>query len=195
MFTGIIRNFGTVLKGAPRLLVRTPFRRVRKGGSVSVEGVCLTALEIKPAVGGSDILFEISEETMKKSTIGKLKKGSKVNLELPLRAGDDLSGHIVQGHVDGTGKLKKISAERHSRVYTFSYPPSLKPCLVSKGSVAVDGISLTITHVKNGEFSVSVLPYTEKATTLRFKHAGDFVNLEADILAKTAVHHATLLNS
>ncbi|OGR87302.1 MAG: hypothetical protein A3A86_08545 [Elusimicrobia bacterium RIFCSPLOWO2_01_FULL_60_11] len=121
-----------------------------------------------------------------------MKKGAAVNLELPLRAGDEIGGHFVQGHVDGTGKIVKILPQKNSRLYFFSYPRGLAPCLVPKGSVAVDGVSLTIAGIRNGEFSVSVLPYTEKATALRYKRAGDAVNLEADILAKVTVNHATL---
>ena len=195
MFTGIINFTGTVLKAGPRLLIRTPFKDVKKGGSVSVDGVCLTALKITPNKSGSDILFELSSETLRKSTAGKLNKGTTVNLELPLRAGDEIGGHFVQGHVDGTGKIIKILPQKNSRLYFFSYPSGLKPCLVSKGSVSVDGISLTIAGVRNGEFSVSILPYTEKATALRFKKAGDSVNLEADILAKVTVNHASIRNS
>lgn len=195
MFTGIISFTGTVLKTAPRLLIRTPFKNVKKGGSVSVDGVCLTALKITPNKSGSDILFELSSETMRKSTAGKLKKGTTVNLELPLRAGDEIGGHFVQGHVDGTGKIVKILPQKNSRLYFFSYPRGLSPCLVTKGSVAVDGISLTIAGIRNGEFSASILPYTEKATALRFKRAGDAVNLETDILAKVTVKNATIRHS
>lgn len=195
MFTGIISFTGTVLKTGPRLLISTPFKNVKKGGSVAVDGVCLTALKTRPHKGGSDILFELSSETMRKSTAGKLKKGTTVNLELPLRAGDEIGGHFVQGHVDGTGKIVKILPQKNSRLYFFSYPSGLNPCLVPKGSVAVDGISLTITGIRNGEFSVSVLPYTEKSTALRTKRAGDAVNLEADILAKVTVNHASIRHS
>lgn len=195
MFTGIISFTGTVLKTGQRLLISTPFKNVKKGGSVAVDGVCLTALKTRSHKGGSDILFELSSETMRKSTAGELKKGATVNLELPLRAGDEIGGHFVQGHVDGTGKIVKILPQKNSRLYFFSYPSGLNPCLVPKGSVAVDGISLTIAGIRNGEFSVSVLPYTEKATALRTKRAGDAVNLEADILAKVTVNHASIRHS
>jgi riboflavin synthase len=195
MFTGIIGCTGIVIKAGPRLLIRTPFKDVKKGGSVAVDGVCLTVLKTLPHKGGKDILFELSSETMKKSTAGKLKKGSIINLELPLRAGEEIGGHFVQGHADGTGKIVKILPQKNSRLYFFSYPSGLKPCLVLKGSVAIDGISLTIAGIRNGEFSVSVLPYTEKVSTLRFKRVGDSVNLETDILAKVIVNNADLYNT
>jgi riboflavin synthase len=197
VFTGIIHRIGILIKAGPRLLIRTPFKDVKKGGSIAVNGICLTVLKTQFHKRGSDICFELSEETMKKSTAGKWKKGTRLNLELPLRAGEEIGGHFVQGHVDGTGKILKILPQKNSSIYFFSYPS--ESCLVPKGSIAVDGISLTLASVRNGEFSVSVLPYTEKSTTLKFKRVGDTVNLETDILAKVIVKsrikNATLYNS
>src|SRR3989338_2860039 len=189
MFTGIIQSLGTVLNMAPDLLVRAPFKKMRKGESLSVDGVCLTALRITRRKGGADILFELSGETMEKSTLGNLKAGTIVNLELPLRAGETLGGHFVQGHVDGVGKILKILPQEHAKIYSFSYPEGLTPCLVPKGSIAVNGISLTILNADIGKFSVSVLPYTEKETSLRSKKEGDSVNLEADIIAKVVAQN------
>ena len=195
MFTGIIRSLGTVLNRAPNLLVRTPFKNVRKGDSVAVDGVCLTALKIRRLARGADVHFECSQETMEKSTLEKLEKGSVVNLELPLRAGEAFGGHFVQGHVDGVGRIVKRASQTRSCLYFFSYPARLKPYLVPKGSIAVNGISLTILNIANGRFSVSILPYTEQETSLRSRREGDAVNLEADILAKVAAKNASICNS
>ncbi len=194
MFTGIVRHVGTVLKEAPNFTVSAPFHKIKKGESVAVNGVCLTALQIKALKGGRGITFELSEETIAKTTLGNLKKGARVNLELPIRAGETFGGHFVLGHVDGVGLIAKISPLKHSKVYSFSYPKALRRELTPKGSIAVDGISLTILNIQDGIFSVSVLPYTENETSLGRKRAGDSVHLETDILAKVVAQNVSILH-
>jgi len=167
--------------------IASPFRNLRKGESVSVEGVCLTVVQCRKRPEGTEFKTVISEETLRKTTLHALSPGSRVNLERPLSVGDRIGGHFVLGHVDGVGRIRSIRPEGASKLYTFSAPRTLAPALLSKGSIAVDGISLTILDPKRERFSASILPFTEKATTLRHKKAGSAVNLETDILVKAVL--------
>ena len=178
MFTGIIEELGTVAaflrKGeAARLKVqaKTVLADLDVGSSVTVDGVCLT-------------VAELSSETLKRTTLKSLRPGSRVNLERPLRFGDRLGGHLVLGHVDGVGRILEIKPQGDGHLFRFSYPPELEGLLVFKGSIAVDGISLTVAELEKGSFTVAIIPYTFCVTTLGVKKAGDPVNLEADILGK-----------
>ncbi len=191
MFTGIIEGVGSVLqvenrKNARRLWIKAPFSLAREnlGDSVAVEGVCLTIIKKKNGAFAADV----SPETLNRSTLGRIGKGMRVNLERPLTFHSRLGGHIVQGHVDGMGTLvsKKLIRTRHEEYYLLEIqaPPSLRKYLVEKGSVTVDGISLTVNRVRTKSFTVCVIPHTQKLTTLTDKKAGDRVNLEVDILAK-----------
>lgn len=195
MFTGIIKAVGTIVKESPNLVVKTPFKKIKKGESVAVDGVCLTALKSKAQKRGTEISFEVSGETEQRTTLGRLKPGTRVNLEMPIRAGETFGGHFVQGHVDGMGKITMIKPESHSKIYTFSFPPEMKKFLAPKGSISVDGISLTLSNIDDGKFEVSVLPFTESETTLSRKSPGDLVNLEADIIAKAVAQHVSILHS
>jgi len=152
------------------------------GESISVNGVCLTVAEIHNPK--SAISFDVSPETLKSTTLGELKVNDKVNLERALRATDRLGGHIVTGHVDGVGSIKDKRKEGEYTFYTFSAPAEVLRYLVKKGSVAVDGISLTVIDIGDNYFKVATIPHTLKVTTLGFKGIGDRVNLEADILGK-----------
>ncbi len=187
MFTGLIADLGEVSeldlgeRGA-RLRVRTQLAgEIDAGDSVAVNGVCLTATE----VGDGDFLTQAMLETLARSSLGSLAVGSRVNLELALRADQRLGGHIVQGHVNGTATLTAIDEHGFGRVLTLRARGGLERYLVHKGSVALDGVSLTISAINpDGSFAVSLIPETLKRTNLGDATAGQHVNLEVDILAK-----------
>jgi riboflavin synthase len=191
MFTGIVQALGTVVglkKG--RLEVRGKLSGLKKGDSVAVNGVCLTL--IGPAKAGR-MAFDASRETLDKTTLGGLKAGEKVNLEPALRVGDRLGGHFVQGHVEGSGKvLASTPADEKTLIMEFSVPLALKRYLAPKGSVTVDGVSLTVVDVKEHSFTAAVVPHTAENTTLGGKKPGDAVNLESDLLAR---HLESLLDA
>lgn len=187
MFTGIIEELGHVREIEPRgedarLVIEagTVTSGSHDGDSISVNGVCLTALDVKPDSFAADV----SKETLFRSTLGKLQAGSPVNLERAVTPETRLGGHIVQGHVDATGKF--IGSENHGDSWTFrfGYPKEIARYLVFKGSVAVDGISLTIANLTNDYFEIAVIPKTLELTNFSALEPGDEVNLESDIIAK-----------
>ncbi|BCW97731.1 MAG: riboflavin synthase subunit alpha [Armatimonadota bacterium] len=186
MFTGIIVDVGTVtsVRSAPygvRLSVRaTRDLSVRQSDSVSVNGVCLTAT----AVEGALLHFDCVRETLQRSTLRKAAPGDRVNLEPALKVGDPLGGHFVLGHVDATGLVGSVAAGPEDRTVTVKAARDFMRFIVEKGSVALDGISLTVAEVGEDWFSVKVVPYTWEATNLASRRPGDEVNLEADILGK-----------
>ena len=189
MFTGVVDGIGNLVKRkGNRFSFSVPEEypeTMEVGGSISVNGACLTAVDIDRE--GKLISADISPETRNKTNIGNLKPGDRVNLELPLGVGklsDRLDGHLVQGHIDTTGKIGRISKKRDNYVFRIATPSKFSSYLVDKGSVAVDGVSLTPYRVSGGAFSVSVIPHTYDNTTLQFKHGGSEVNVEFDILAK-----------
>jgi riboflavin synthase len=176
MFTGIIQSIGTVVnRDGVKLSVRGPLRFLKIGGSVAVDGVCLTLVQLTKGV----MTFDLSEETFGCTTLGMFSLGQKVNLEGALRVGDAIGGHFVQGHVDGTGRIVSQKS-----IYEFSVSSRLSRLLASKCSVAVDGVSLTVVKVKSKSFTTAVIPYTKKHTTLGLKKAGDGVNIEVDMMAR-----------
>jgi riboflavin synthase len=183
MFTGIVEEVGIVraLNGA-RLEVdcRGAAMDSEVGASVAVGGVCITVIERT----GDRLAFDLSLETLSRTTLGELSPGDGVNLERPLRLSDRLGGHLVQGHVDGIGRVESLVPEEGGATLTVRYPEDLARYLVEKGSVTVDGVSLTITSVAGGRFSVALIPHTLAATTLGALATGDGVNLEADVVAK-----------
>ena len=175
---------GEVRQSGNRLAVRTPLAaELERGDSIAVNGVCLTAVEID----GDTFEADVMEETLVRSSLGRLAEGDRVNVELALRVGDRLGGHFVQGHVDSTGRVETIEPREHSRVVRIGAPPELLRYVVEKGSIAVDGVSLTVVDVDDGSFSVSLIPETLERTTLGSASEGDPVNLEVDMLAKYAV--------
>jgi riboflavin synthase len=188
MFTGIVEEVGRVqavearAQGSRlRIEAALVVEDLREGDSVAVSGVCLTAAEI----GGSGFWADVSRETLERSTLGEARAGSRVNLERALRAGGRLGGHIVQGHVDGTGVVRAME-ERGGGDWWLEVeaPAELSRYLVFKGSIAVDGISLTVARVHGPVFAVAVIPHTWAHTTLKDARPGVRVNLETDILAK-----------
>jgi riboflavin synthase len=182
MFTGIVREVGTVRAfDGSRLVVETG-TEAGIGDSVAISGVCLT---VTGRENGS-LAFDVVGETLDRTTLGRLAVGSRVNVEPSLRAGDPLGGHIVQGHVDGHGSLRG-----RGDLTWFDAPPEITRYCVEKGSIAVDGTSLTVAAVDDDGFAVALIPHTLEATTLGLLEPGDPVNLEVDVLAKYVERLAT----
>jgi riboflavin synthase len=182
VFTGLVQATGAVsgLTGG-RLTVRTALAsELAPGDSVAVNGVCLTAAQVTPEGFTADVM----DETLRRCTLGALVPGGAVNLELALRAADRLGGHIVQGHVDGLGRVRDVREEGFARVVTVEADPELLRYVVEKGSIAVDGVSLTVSALEDEAFAVSLIPETLERTTLGRVRPGDEVNLEVDVLAK-----------
>ncbi len=185
MFTGIVTDTGEVLTAhATRLVIATPklFGALEIGRSVAVNGACLTVIELTPAA--ESFAAELSPETIRRTNLGALRRGDLVNLELPLRFSDRLDGHFVLGHVDTVGEVVSISRTEKGAVFRFRVDKSYSHYLVEKGSIAIDGISLTIFNISDGEFDVAIIPHTLEHTNLRVRCPGDRVNVEFDILGK-----------
>jgi len=183
MFTGIIEDVGKVSEMSSSMLsVETNLDGIKPGDSVSVNGICLTVTKIFPKM----LNFDFSPETSSATNISKLKRGDNVNLERALKIGDRLGGHFVTGHVEATGKILSRSSKGNSVLLEISSPPALAKYIVGRGSVAIDGVSLTVANVGGGYFAVTIIPYTSDKTTLKFKKTGDFVNIETDVIAKYA---------
>ena len=186
MFTGLVADKGTVTAvdataDGVRLAVRTALApEIGEGDSVSVNGVCLTATAIADGRFSADVM----RETLRRSSLAEVAEGAEVNLELPLRAGDRLGGHVVQGHVDGVGTIAEVREDGFSRIVEISAPAETLRYVVEKGSIAVDGISLTVASVTDERFSVALIPETLERTNLGAAAPGQPVNLEVDVLAK-----------
>jgi riboflavin synthase len=190
VFTGIIETTArlegrSASGGGARLVLATPraLPALAIGESIAVNGACLTVTTRR----GRSFTVDVSPETLRRTTLGRLARGSRVNLERALRAGDRMGGHIVQGHVDGVGRLEAIRPDGDWIRYSFDVPRPLAPYLVEKGSIAVDGVSLTVASCRGRRFTVALIPHTLAATTLGERHPGDPVNLEADVLLKQIV--------
>lgn len=185
MFTGIITHLGKLTEknntkytfSAPKTLCNS----ISKGTSISVNGVCLTVFN---KTGNASFSVEIMPETARKTMLKSLKTDGFVNLELPLTSKSFISGHLVSGHVDGVGLIKKIIKEGNSKLFTIQFPDKLDKYIVKKGSISVNGISLTVINVQKYYFTVGIIPYTEKHTMLHTANIGNEVNLEVDIIAK-----------
>ncbi|MFO0863456.1 MAG: riboflavin synthase [Gemmataceae bacterium] len=187
MFTGLVETMGNVVAAKDdgegrRLTIESPLiaDALPLGASVAVNGVCLTAI----AIHGTKFDFEAGPETLKRTNLGEAKPGDRVNLERALKIGDRLGGHIVQGHVDAVGRISNRERQGDWEVVQFACAAELMTCMVPKGSIAVDGVSLTLVDVTAAEFSVALIPHTMDATTLGIKAVGSTVNLEVDIFAK-----------
>jgi len=186
MFTGIIEAVGEIAElraGDAGLRVRVATGlapQLSAGDSLAVNGTCLTVVDVRDDA----VEMDISPETVRVTSLGRLAAGRLVNLERPMRADSRFGGHFVQGHVDAMGTLAAVRPEGESRRLTFAFPAELTPNIVAKGSIAVDGISLTVASVEGGRFAVQIIPFTWEHTNLRILEAGDGVNLECDILGK-----------
>lgn len=190
MFTGIITNIGRVRAVTPRGDTRIEIAcgyspaSIAIGGSIACSGVCLTVVEKGDATGETWFGVDVSAETMRATTLGQWRPGSTVNLERALKVGEELGGHILSGHVDGVGLVEDVTPEGESLRFSFEAPNSLMPYIASKGSIAVDGISLTVNEVEENRFTVNIIPHTRKMTTLRHADVNTKVNLEVDLLAR-----------
>lgn len=186
MFTGLVEEVGRVERleagGMTRLEISAgrAAEGTKAGDSVAVNGACLTVEEAR----AGRLVFNAMPETLRRTALGGLGEGSLVNLERALAAGDRLGGHIVQGHVDGVGAVLGVTPEGDAEIWEFSAPEDVLRYAVEKGSVSVEGISLTIVEVREGSFTVSILPQTRAATNLQALSVGDRVNLEADVVGK-----------
>lgn len=201
MFTGLVAERGRVLEdpapsergGVLLRLGHTPElgERLSMGASLAVSGVCLTVVELAP--DRTACAVEMGEETLRRTVLGELRAGSEVNLEPPLRMGDPLGGHWVQGHVDGTAQVLERTDHAEHSVIAFSIPPGMAPYVVEKGSVALDGVSLTVASLDSApegdRFTVWLIPHTLEITTLGLRRPGDRVSFEADVLAKYVVRN------
>jgi riboflavin synthase len=194
MFTGLIEAVGELVERKPtsggfRLRIATALApELRAGDSLAVNGVCLTVIVAE----GGDIHADVGPETIRVTTLGGLGPGCRVNLERPMRGDGRFGGHFVQGHVDAIGYVEELRSESEFQWLTISYPPHLAPYLVPKGSVAVDGISLTVAGLGGDRFDVQIVPYTQQHTNLRNARARDRVNLECDMVGKYVVRAASL---
>jgi len=186
MFTGLVADLGTVTAvdataDGVRVAVRTALAPdISEGDSVAVNGVCLTATGIADGAFAADVMHE----TLRRSSLAGVREGTPVNLELPLRPADRLGGHVVQGHVDGLGTIRDRREDGFARVVAIQAPPELLRYVVETGSIAVDGVSLTVASVTDDAFSVSLIPETLQRTNLGSAAPGQPVNLEVDVLAK-----------
>lgn len=187
MFTGIIEGLGTVSALRPvgegkRLAITADFtlENTRIGDSIAVNGACLTAVTIR----GSRFEVDVSPETLTRTVFGRVKTGERVNLERALRLSDRLDGHLVSGHIDGIGTIAGRTRVGNAEIISFDVPESLSRYMIEKGSVAVDGISLTINTCSPGRFEVSIIPHTRGLTTVGLKSVGDPVNIETDMIGK-----------
>ena len=186
MFSGIIERVGEVatltpaVRGGARLTIRGGPRGLTVGESIAVSGACMTVTRVR----GTTFVVDVSPESVRRTTLGALRPGKRVNLERSLRLADRLSGHLVFGHVDGIGELRSVTREGDGALFRFGVPASLARYLVEKGSVAVDGISLTVFECTARSFTVAVIPHTLAATTLGDRRSGDRVNIETDLLAR-----------
>ncbi len=197
MFTGIVEEVGTVLgvsRGDKSSVLHIGgekiFDDLSLGDSVAVNGLCLTV----SALAGNSFCADVMHETLSRSSIGTLRAGSRVNLERALKLGGRLGGHIVLGHIDGTGRISKVERDDTAWIYSIDAKSEIMRYIAPKGSVAVDGISLTIASRRSDGFSVSVIPHTAKSTVLSEKSAGEIVNLETDIIGRYTEQFLTAQN-
>jgi riboflavin synthase len=186
MFTGLVQGVGRILalertEDGARVRIETPLvAELHAGDSISVNGVCLSAAALENGSFTADAM----NETLSRTSLGGLRAGAEVNLELPLRAGDRLGGHVVQGHVDGVGVIDHVVEDGFARRIRIDAPPAVLRYVIEKGSIAVDGVSLTVAGLDDRSFTVSLIPETLQRTNLGHAGRGDTVNLEVDVLAK-----------
>lgn len=190
MFTGIVTDIGTIAKvtqsGDTRFDVLTAYDTdtIDLGASISHSGVCLTVIEKGKGADGDWFAVEASKETLDITSADKWKEGTRLNLERALKMGDELGGHIVSGHVDGLAEITAITPEGDSQRYTFKTTSALMPFIAPKGSVTLDGTSLTVNEVEGLTFGINLIPHTQEVTTWGLSKVGDIVNLEIDVLAR-----------
>lgn len=187
MFTGIISDIGEVDSVAGgQFSIRSAYdpASIALGASIACDGVCLTVTQVGPAPSGCRFCVDVSNETVSKTTLGSWQPGRRVNLERALRAGDELGGHVVSGHVDGLARIVEIRVDGESRRFMFDAPEHLAMYIAPKGSVALDGTSLTVNEVSGTRFGINIIPHTLTMTTWGAKRPGESINLEIDQFAR-----------
>ena len=188
MFTGIVSDLGTVAaRDGGRFAIRCsyPAAGIALGASIACDGACLTAIAVAAeAGGGSTFTVDVSNETLAKTTLDEWQPGRRLNLERALKVGEELGGHMVAGHVDGVGRIVGMREDGESRRFTVEAPAELAPFIAPKGSMALDGISLTVNEVAGNRFGINIIPHTLTHTTLGARKPGDRVNLEVDLIAR-----------
>ncbi len=187
MFTGIITDIGVVTgREGDSFTIKThyPSESLTVGASLCCDGVCLTLTNIEAANGDAHVSVDVSNETRSKTTLGNWEKGRRVNLERAIQAGEEMGGHVVSGHVDGLAEVRDIIKDGESRRFVFEAPEHLAMYIAPKGSVALDGASLTVNEVSGTRFGVNIIPHTLTATTWGEKAQGDHVNIEVDLFAR-----------
>jgi riboflavin synthase len=190
MFTGIITDIGELVEcNGGRFRIRCSYAAsgIAVGASIACDGACLTATTVEPSGPGSTFAVDVSNETLSKTTLGTWRPGRKINLERALKAGDELGGHIVSGHVDGVARVADVRPDGDSRRFTIEVPAALARFIAPKGSVALDGISLTVNEVAQDRMGCNIVPHTLTHTTLGAKKPGDELNLEVDVFARYVV--------
>jgi riboflavin synthase len=185
MFTGIIRHTGIFMEyrnGKQELVLEAPdlFDRLDIGESLAVNGVCLSLVQKEK----NSLFFDLSKETLSRTNLGSLRRGDRVNLELPLTLSSPLSGHLVSGHIDSTGKVLRVQKRGTGKRITLSFPRELRPYFIPKGSVAVNGVSLTIAEIRSVSLEVELIPITMDQSNLGYLKGGETVNIECDIIGK-----------
>ena len=191
MFTGIITSLGEVVaierRGDLRIAIASDYdpQNIAIGASIACSGVCLTVVEVGPdARRRSRFAVDVSAETLARTTLGRWQPGTAVNLERSLKVGDELGGHLVFGHTDGVATIAHRQNQGDSVIFRFAAPPGLAPYIAEKGSIAVDGTSLTVNEVAGTDFSVNIIPHTQAVTSFGARQVGDLVNVEVDMLAR-----------
>ena len=187
MFTGIITDIGAlVAREAGRFTIRSSYDpdTIMLGASIACDGACLTVIDVRADAGGSIFTVDVSNETLDKTTLGGWQAGSSINLERALKASDELGGHIVSGHVDGVGEIVDMAADGESTRFTIAVPDDLARFVAPKGSVALNGTSLTVNDVEGRHFGINLIPHTLSVTTWGSKNPGDRLNLEVDVFAR-----------
>jgi len=188
MFTGIVSGIGTLLeRQGARFRIACPYKRgsLEEGASIACDGCCLTIVELSKAKGkGALFAVEASNETLARTTLGAWQEGRRINLERPLTLGDELGGHLVTGHIDGRARILARDPDGDGVRFVLESPLELVPFIAAKGSVALDGISLTVNDVDGARFGVNIIPYTLAHTTWQDRRPSDLVNLEVDLLAR-----------
>jgi len=187
MFTGLVQAKGTVTAAANgRFAIACPWdpASIALGASICCDGCCRTATEVEPAPAGAQFKLDVSNETLSKTALGTWREGRQINLERSLRAGDELGGHIVTGHVDGVARVLSVSPSGFSKIFELKAPDALAKYIAPKGSVALDGVSLTVNEVSGSVFTINLIPTTLEVTTWGSRKPGDSVNMEVDLIAR-----------
>jgi len=189
MFSGIVSGVGT-LRGRQggRFTIASPYKRsnLQEGASIACDGCCLTIVDVAKANKGAAFSVDVSNETSARTTLGEWQEGRRINLERPLGLGEELGGHLVTGHIDGRAKVLARHTDGDSVRFILGSPPGLARFIATKGSVALDGVSLTVNEVDGNRFGVNIIPYTLRRTTWGDRAPGDLVNLEVDLMARYA---------